>query len=675
MNPIPRLLARWRNWWLASTGSDELPIDGESGAWLVSLCVHFMALVLLATLAFIIPAENEFLLTSAPDEYEEQLLPEEIRFADAAQPEVGALGDSVLADAAAAAPELSEVSEVLQNLEVVSLVSEIEAVEIETPVLTSPNLNENMLVKGTGNVGSTGAEGAVDRITNEILLSLEQRPTLVVWLFDESGSLQPQRKAIAERFNRIYEELGVLEAAGNPAFRKDEDKPLLTSVASFEASTTVHLKQPTGDLAEIQAAMKAIEKKAAETLANQDLATGRENVFAAVSQMALEFRKYRAKAPQRNVMVVVFTDEAGNDYENVDAAVENCRKHEIPVYVVGVPAPFGRREALVKYVDPDPKYDQSPQFVSVDQGPESLMPERIKLRLFGQNDRDDRIESGFGPFALARLTYETGGIFFAVHPNREAKRMGEYVGRNQTDAMATHLAMFFDPLVMRSYRPDYISVSEYRDRLSSNMAKAALVQASKESWTEQMEDIRLRFPKVDEARLARDLSQAQRVAAKLEPKIARLTGILKQGESDRGKITEPRWQAGFDLAMGRALASKVRTEGYNAMLAQAKQGMKFENERNDTWRLRPSDKITTGSVLAKEADLAELYLQRVAQQHPGTPWSALAERELAVPFGWEWKEEFTNVIARMQRRNNGQARPQPNANTPPKKPKRPPPKL
>jgi len=651
-----------------------MPIDREAGAWLVSLCVHLAALVLLATLAFLIPGENEFLLDATPDMFEEQLLPEEIRFADETPPEVGALGDSTLADAAAAAPELSEVSEVLQNLELVSLVSEVEAMEIDTPILTAPNLNENMLVKGTGNVGATGAEGAVDRITNEILLSLEQRPTLVVWLFDESGSLQPQREAISKRFNRIYEQLGVLEAAGNPAFRKDEDKPLLTSVASFEATTTVHIKQPTGDLEEIQDAMKAIEERAALALANQDRATGRENVFAAVAQMAVDFRKYRSKAPQRNVMIVVFTDEAGNDYENLDAAVENCRKYEMPVYVVGVPAPFGRREALVKYVDPDPAFDQSPQYVPVDQGPESLMPERIKLRLLGQNDRDERIESGFGPFALARLTYETGGIFFAVHPNRDSKRMGDYVGRNQTDAMSTHIAMFFDPLVMRNYRPDYIAEGEYRKRIGSNMAKASLVQAASESWTEQMEDIRLRFPKVDEASLARDLSQAQRVAAKLEPKLARLTGILKQGESDRDSITEPRWQAGFDLAIGRALAGKVRTEGYNSMLAQAKQGMKFENEKNDTWRLRPSEKISTGSVLSKEADLAKLYLERVAQQHPGTPWAAIAQRELKVPFGWEWDEEFTNVIARMQRQGNAQPRPEMN-NTPPKKPKRPPPKL
>ncbi|MGI9455569.1 MAG: vWA domain-containing protein, partial [Aeoliella sp.] len=258
-------------------------------------------------------------------------------------------------------------------------------------------------------------------------------------------------------------------------------------------------------------------------------------------------------------------------------------------------------------------------------------------------------------------------------PNRSTER---YYGQYQVANMASHLAKFFDPLVMRSYRPDYVTVEEYRGRLANNMAKAALVEAATLSWTEQMENIRLRFPKVDEAALAQDLSRAQRVAAKLEPKVARLASILRQGEKDRDKLIEPRWQAGFDLALGRALATKVRTEGYNSMLALAKQGMKFENEKNDTWILVPSGKVTTGSVLSKEGDMARLYLERVVQDHAGTPWALLAEKELRIPFGWEWTESFSNVAGRMQNQGNGNARPRPRPeNVPPKKPKRPVPKL
>ncbi|WP_425397609.1 vWA domain-containing protein [Aeoliella sp.] len=661
-----------RIWWYELTGSDELPLDREVTSWLVSLTLHLAVLILLATLAYLIPTNDDHLITSMPLDVEPELLPEEVHFSELTPVEIGALGNESVTNAEAAAPVEADISEILTEIEPINIVGEMPALDANVEVLTAPNPNQTMLVKGTGNVGTTAAVGAIDRITNEILLSLEHRPTLVVWLFDESGSLQPEREAIAKRFDRVYEELGVIEAAGNPAFKHDDDKPLLTVVASFESRTTVHTKKPTGDIDEIQAAMQAIDEKAAMIYQNPDSASGQENVFGAVYQMAEQFRKYRTRAPQRNVMFVVFTDESGNDFQNVDAAVEMCKRSVIPVYVVGVPAPFGRRQAMVKYVDPDPRYDQSPQYVPVDSGPESLMPERIRLRFLGRNDGDERLESGFGAFGLARLAYETGGIFFSVHPNR---RSG-YVGRRQTDAMATHLARFFDPLVMRNYRPDYISESEYRTRLAGNMAKAALVQAASQSWTESMEDIRLRFPVADEAELARALSMAQREAAKLEPKLLRLVSTLSQGEGDRDKITEPRWRAGYDLAMGRALAAKVRTEGYNTMLAMAKQGMKFKDPKNDTWVLRPSDQVTSGSVLSKEADKARLYLERVVEEHGDTPWAYLAAKELETPFGWEWTETFTNVVGRRQNQGNGNANPRPRMeNVPPKKPKRPVPKL
>jgi len=69
------------------------------------------------------------------------------------------------------------------------------------------------------------------------------------------------------------------------------------------------------------------------------------------------------------------------------------------------------------------------------------------------------------------------------------------------------------------------------------------------------------------------LSEAQQAAALLEPRINALYQILQHGEADRDKETVMRWQAGYDLAMGRTLAIKVRTETYNAMLAAANEAL------------------------------------------------------------------------------------------------------
>src|SRR5262249_1117450 len=148
----------------------------------------------------------------------------------------------------------------------------------------------------------------------------------------------------------------------------------------------------------------------------------------------------------------------------LDATVDICRKYEMPVYVVGVPAPFGRETTYVTWIDPDPHYDQSPQRAPVHQGPESLMPERIKLLFGGKDQNEEQMDSGFGPFGLCRLAYETGGLYFTVHPNRD---VGKKLDPWATAAMSSQLVSFFDPLVMRSYRPDYVSARQYRQLLTS----------------------------------------------------------------------------------------------------------------------------------------------------------------------------------------------------------------
>lgn len=165
------------------------------------------------------------------------------------------------------------------------------------------------------------------------------------------------------------------------------------------------------------------------------------------------------------------------------------------------------------------------------------------------------------------------------------------------------------------------------------------------SWIQPLEKPRLRFPRRSEAELANQLTQAQKQAAQLEPKLQSLYETLKRGERDRERETIPRWKAGYDLAMGRVLAVKVRTEAYNAMLAQAKRGMKFKNPQNDTWILYPSDDISVGSQLKKLSDKAQVYLRRVVKDHSGTPWALLAQRELQGPMGWEWRERFAGVAA------------------------------
>lgn len=655
--------SKLRQWWQLHTGWEDTPLDGTAPAWFASFLVHTAALLALAAATLLLPTEQRAVRLSAQAvDLETTPVLEEFRFSQERLEAVGALSEHGTGDAMPQSFVAAPDTELAFEADAITPVGNIQVVDVSQTILQGRNPTENLLIKGAGSSGTTGAAGAVDRITNEILLSLDERPTLVVWLFDQSGSLKAQRESIAKRFDRVYDELGIIEASGNPAFQRHDDKPLLTAVASFGEAVSVLTRKPTDDLVEIKEAVRGVV----------DDPSGRENVFQSVNYLADKFRHYRLKTPRRNVMIVIFTDEAGDDVTHLDATIETCRKLAMPVYVVGVPAPFGREDAYVKYVDPDPKFDQSVQWLPVHQGPESLLPERIKLNFKGEREYEERFDSGFGPYGLCRLTSETGGLYFTVHPNR---KVGKEVPSWETAAYSSHLSAFFDERVMRNYRPDYVTVDQYYDFIAKNRACGSLVKAAQLSWTTPMENIRRQFPKADDAQLARDLSLAQRNAAKLEPQINQLVSVLRQGEADRAAVSKPRWQAGYDLAIGRALAVKVRTEGYNAMLAQAKQGLQFQNPKNDTWILRPSREVTINSALSKDAAAAVAYLQRVVAEHPDTPWALDAKRELKQPLGWKWTEDFSDVARRLAENQNGNRRRRPERQMPPEMPRRDPPAL
>jgi hypothetical protein len=245
----------------------------------------------------------------------------------------------------------------------------------------------------------------------------------------------------------------------------------------------------------------------------------------------------------------------------------------------------------------------------------------------------------------------------------------------ETTNLTAHISEFFAPEIMKKYQPDYISEREYRKRLGNNLAQAALIEAAHLSWTTPLDDFDTQFPRRDDATLAANLSRAQRAAAIRQPELDRMCRILMAGEKDREKLRSPRWQAGFDLALGRALAAKVRNDGYNVMLAKAKQGMSFREGRNNTWQLQ-NDRELANSTLEKLGQQAVTLLKQVVSEHRGTPWAVLAEKELQTPLGWRWEEIYTFIpeLAQVDP-NAAPPRPQPEPPRPTPPPRRDPPPL
>ena len=623
-------------------------LDPETKSFLISMVVHVVIVLGLASYTVVSQPENlSIFIESEPiaDELQPLDVVNDIAYSEAPSEEIGANSIGITDMAMSAAESLAEVSEIPTMP--VDVVMPNGNVHVSIDIKEAIGLTDSkQAVRGMTGVGETGTEGAVDRITYELLRAIEQRPTLVVWIFDSSISMVQRRKEIRDRFDRIYEELGIVQAEkqkrGGANSAQDS---LLTSIVSFGNDVQFLTKKPTPDLEEIRNAIDQIEVDE----------SGVEMVFGAIKTVADKYKGMRtsrgASDPERNVILITITDERGDDLPKAEEAIALCKKFGIQSHVLGVPAPFGREFTYIKFVDPDPKYDQTPDWRQVDQGPETLFPERVQLGYQDNYFEEPVIDSGFGPYALSRMCYETGGIYFSIHPNRS---VGKRIDAGQIEAFASRMSYFFSPDVMDRYRPDYVSENEYLSRVKKSPMRVALIQASRLSRVGTLDKPKQVFVKRDEARFVGELTEAQQESARLAPELMNMCMILAEGEKLRSKETSPRWLASFDLSYGTALAAKVRAESYNAMLAKAKRGMNFQKPESNTWNLQATDSISVDSKLEKEAKLAQELLTGVIEKHKGTPWALLAQRELDHKMGWEWTESFTD-LAPPPRMNNAPA--------------------
>jgi hypothetical protein len=629
-----------RRWWQEFTGEEETPLDGDTPAWAMSLVLHVVVLLSLALIGLpaIAPRQSSITILAPTQVVEEDVLvaPEMTvaveeqasASSDAENLEVSTAVASVLSDDPVVTVDVAE-----------ALNAELAISPIDLPP-SGAELGDYLQVgrAGTGDtgVGTAGTGGAVDRLTMEIAASLQQRATVVCWVFDQSVSLAGQRKEIAGRLDRVFDELGLSGA-------ETKEHELLNLVFAYGQKVAPLVKEPTRETGEV---VKAIESISIDE-------SGVEMTFTAIAEAAKKAKQVRISPTKRNVMIIVFTDEVGNDQQYADQVAAFCRAQAMRVYVVGVPAPFGKREVKMKFTEFDPRYDDDVQWAVVEQGPETLHPEVVQVR--SGRDADEPIDSGFGPFSLSKLCAETGGLYFCVHANRNASGR---VSDGEVADMASRLRYFFDPAVMRSYRPDYQPAAKIEKMLASNRAMRSLVDAARSSQVAPMDSPTLEFPRQDDGALALLLGEAQKKAAVLQPKIDAIYGILSAGLPDRDKVTEKRWQAGYDLALGRVMAVKVRTDSYNIMLAQAKTGMRFKNPKNDTWRLVPDADISAvGSQTEKLAGQTLTLLKRVVDDHPGTPWAQMAAEELRQPLGYRWDEHFTGVNTPKMDGGDGNANP------------------
>lgn len=500
-------------------------------------------------------------------------------------------------------------------------------VDVPAPVSDRglPAPAKSNILASVSTVGATEhagtVEGAVDRLAWEIANSLREKKTLVVWLFDVSPSLSARREQIASRVENVYNQLNQLNVGA--------DKALKSAVAVFGDKCTIVTEKPLDEPADLVKTVRQIKSQS----------SGDENTCAAVKKVADHFKDQKT-AMHRDVMIIVVTDEEASDSDaNLEQAIVTCRRYGMRVYCVGDSAPFGRKNVETPF-----EMENGDAVIGVmTKGPETKYPELVRLGFWGTNAYDlDDMSSGFGPYGLTRLCAETNGLYFITDNGR---------GQHK-----------FDPAIMRNYTPDYRPIPVIDREIQQNKAKLALTEAcmvlDKEAQSRKVLHInmpRLDFRADNDTVLRQEITEAQRPIADLSLSLEGLVKRLEMGEKDRAKVKEARWRASYDLAAGRALALYVRAFGYNQMLAEMKANpKKFEKPGSNQWILVPSKEINSGVVVKKPAAKAAEYLNHVIDEHPGTPWALLAERERGVPLGWEWKESHYDAAPAMQAANQKQ---------------------
>ncbi len=475
-------------------------------------------------------------------------------------------------------------------------------------------IDKQLVVKGHLGEGLVQIESAMDRITSEIAQNLQERKVLVVWMIDGSASLTQQRQAIAKRLKRVYGELDALENIGQLPRRK---QPILTGVVAFGNKTEFMTREPTDKFDEVLEAFNAVPTDP----------SGVENVFTAVGQVMNLWKKYRANNGRR-IMLIVVTDEAGDDFgPPLEKSIKVCRRNGAKAYVVGPSAVFGKRNGHIPYVAPE---DGKTYQLPIALGPETAMMENVTLPFWYGGSQLQYLSSGFAPYALARLVHETGGTYFMT---------------DMTTMTGFSPQGVFDHAKLSPFLPDYRygSREEFLAMVKRYPLRLAVIRgarAGEEFIVEGTPTLELR---VTPANFRNACSQAQQQVARSQLMLDNILMAFPKGlDKELPLESSLRWRMAFCLSYGRLLAQKVRCLEYNLACAHLK-GAKTEQDvrtKSNHWIFRPDETIRFAVSYKGMAKKANELLERVVEEAPGTPWAALASRELRDPLGIRIEERF-----------------------------------
>ncbi|MCH2118116.1 MAG: VWA domain-containing protein [Pirellulales bacterium] len=589
----------------------SLVTSSQTSGFVTSMLTHVVLLLILACLTLPILPDHELLtvFSAITEKLEEELEEVEMplqEFTTSESTEVMVDNPTPMSDASAPSTAFAASTEALA---IVEAPSEMQL----KPTIGDIDIGQLSAALPSGFVGQgrvvvDNYDQAFDKLAQEILGMLEESKVLVIWVFDQSGSMKDDQQVIRDRLEQVYAELGLREITGGGN--------LMTAVTSYGKEFAVHTPRPTDNLEKIKSAIDEIPV---------DL-SGEEMMCRAVGQSIQHHADFVRRGQRRTALVLV-TDESGNRADNngyLEQVIQMATSSETRIYSLGREAVFGCPFAHIRWEHPQTFVIH---YIPIDRGPESAYVEQLQTEGFRR--RYDSHPSGYGPYEQSRMARETGAIFFLL-PSVELDVVELDKRRYRLD-------------LMREYRPDL----RRRDVAMAEIAESPLrtgltkIIYDMNPYNEQAAKVivmRDRFSKNIKEFIQQVNTEQTKITIYMDY-LDRMGTALEQFWGLRKQETIPRWQANADLIRAQLLAYKIRLYEYKAYLQyfmthpQVVPLTKSPNLHLIDWRITRRQEMLTGEVTAQYLAQAKEHFQTVIDKHPDTPWAARAEKEMESGFG------------------------------------------
>ncbi|MHC5539957.1 vWA domain-containing protein, partial [Singulisphaera rosea] len=457
------------------------------------------------------------------------------------------------------------------------------------------------LIRGDVTFEAKDVGAALSQLAREILRHLSQHKLTVIWMFDESTSMKDDQREIRSKFDRVASELKL-----NVDTTKKQTPPLTHAVVGFGKELHFDLEKPT---ANIDLIGRAIERLRVDD-------SGVENTLEAIQGVVAHYSPSIKK--DHKLLIVLVTDESGDDGSHVEEAREAVVNLKVPVYIIGRQSLFGYERAHLRYVDPVTKDVYWP---TIRRGPETADAELVQWD--GLHERWDEQPSGFGPYELARISQDSGGIYFLL-PSEENMRVRQ---KEKLYSITT----------LKEYLPEYdnrVAYVQHRNQSEFRRTLHAIIQETRPKSPEDLGYVfRRHFPVMPEQLIPACVEAAQVASVRLDALLKiqqRLEGMKKLRDQEPLK----RWQAHYDLMLAQIVTYQIKAYEYRACLEEMAKVVPRP-------KAMPSAELVVEWVMdhsherkAPKANTEKKYLEaqkllkRVIDLHPRTPWADLALDEM-----------------------------------------------